>query len=141
MDAVMAEQTTDRRLSTTVLGLFTVSGVLLAIIGIYGVISYFVAQRTKEIGLRVTLGATRADILWLVLGTGLRLAVIGIVVGLVGGFAMGRVLSRFLFLVTATDPMILIGVPLLIAGIATLACYLPARRATHLDPVLALREA
>jgi putative ABC transport system permease protein len=141
IDAVMAEQTTDRRLSTTLLGLFTVSGVLLAIIGIYGVISYFVAQRTKEIGLRVTLGATRADILWLVLGAGLRLAVVGIAIGLVGGFAMERVLSRFLFLVTATDPTIVIGVPVVIAIIAIVACYLPARRATRLDPVLALREA
>jgi ABC-type antimicrobial peptide transport system permease subunit len=122
------------------LGLFTVGGVLLAIIGIYGVISYFVAQRTKEIGLRVTLGAKRADILWLVLGTGLRLAVTGIAIGLVGGFALERVLSRFLFLVTATDPTIVIGVPIVIAGIAILACYLPARRATNLDPVLALRE-
>jgi putative ABC transport system permease protein len=140
IDAVMAEQTTDRRLSTTLLGLFTVGGVLLAIIGIYGVISYFVAQRTKEIGLRVTLGAKRADILWLVLGTGLRLAVTGIVIGLVGGFALERVLSRFLFLVTATDPTIVIGVPIVIAGIAILACYLPARRATNLDPVIALRE-
>ncbi|HTA74195.1 MAG TPA: ABC transporter permease [Gemmatimonadaceae bacterium] len=140
IDAVMAEQTTDRRLSTMLLGLFTAGGVLLAIIGIYGVISYFVAQRTKEIGLRVTLGAKRADILWLVLGTGLRLAVTGIAIGLVGGFALERVLSRFLFLVTATDPTIVIGVPIVIAGIAILACYLPARRATNLDPVLALRE-
>ena len=141
IDAVMAKQTTDRRLSATLLGLFTVGGVLLAIIGIYGVISYFVAQRTKEIGLRVTLGASRADILWLVLGAGLRLAALGIAIGLIGGFAMGRVLSRFLFLVTATDPTIVVGVPVLIAGIAIVACYLPARRATRLDPVIALREA
>jgi putative ABC transport system permease protein len=75
-----------------------------------------------------------------VLGTGLRLAVTGIVIGLVGGFALERVLSRFLFLVTATDPTIVIGVPIVIAGIAILACYLPARRATNLDPVIALRE-
>jgi putative ABC transport system permease protein len=140
MDAVMASETTDRRLSTTLLGLFTVSGVLLAIIGVYGVVSYFVAQRTKEIGVRVTLGAKRTDILWLVLGAGLRLALMGIALGLAGAFAMGRVLSRFLFLVSATDPMVIVGVPLLIALIALVACYLPARRATSLDPVLALRE-
>ena len=140
IDAVMAKQTTDRRLSTTLLGLFTVSGVLLAIIGIYGVISYFVAQRTREIGLRVTLGAKRVDILWLVLGAGLRLAAIGVAIGLVGSFALTRLLSRFLFLVTASDPTIVLGVPVLIAAIAVLACYLPARRATRLDPVIALRE-
>lgn len=141
IDAVMAKQTTDRRLSTTLLGLFTVSGLLLAIIGIYGVISYFVTQRTKEIGLRVTLGAKRGDILWLVIGAGLRLALFGIAIGLVASVALGRVLSRFLFLVTATDPTIVLGVPLLIGAIALLACYLPARRAARLDPVIALREA
>ena len=140
IDALLADQATDRRLSTTVLGLFTVSGVLLAIIGIYGVVSYFVAQRTREIGLRVTLGAQQRDILWLVLRNGLRLAALGITVGLVGAFASGRVLSRFLFAVAATDPVILAGVPLLIGAIAVIACYVPARRATSLDPVLALRE-
>jgi predicted permease len=140
MGDLMAEQTTDRRLSTTLLGLFTVSGVLLAIIGVYGVVSYFVAQRTKEIGVRVTLGAKRADILWLVLGNALRLAAAGIALGLAGAFATERLMSRFLFAVEANDPLILIGVPLAIAAIAVAACYLPARRATSLDPVLALRE-
>jgi putative ABC transport system permease protein len=140
MNNLMAEQTTDRRLSTTLLGLFTASGVLLAIIGVYGVFSYFVAQRTKEIGVRVTLGAKRADILWLVLGNALRLAAAGIALGLAGAFATGRLMSRFLFAVGADDPLILIGVPLAIAVIAVAACYLPARRATSLDPVLALRE-
>jgi ABC-type antimicrobial peptide transport system permease subunit len=117
-----------------------VSGVLLAIIGVYGVVSYFVAQRTKEIGVRVTLGAKRADILWLVLGNALRLAAAGIALGLAGAFATERLMSRFLFAVEANDPLILIGVPLAIAAIAVAACYLPARRATSLDPVLALRE-
>ncbi len=140
IDALIADQTTDRRLSTTLLGLFTVSGVLLAIIGVYGVVSCFVAQRTKEIGLRVALGAQRGDIVWLVLGNGLRLAAIGITLGLVGAFATDRLLSRFLFAVTATDPVILAGVPLLIAAIAIAACYVPARRATSLDSVQALRE-
>jgi predicted permease len=140
MDDLMAEQTTDRRLSTILLGLFTASGVLLAIIGVYGVVSYFVAQRTKEIGVRVTLGATRADILWLVLGNALRLAAAGIALGLAGAFATGRLMSRFLFAVATDDPYIVIGVPLAIAVIAVAACYWPARRATSLDPVLALRE-
>jgi ABC-type antimicrobial peptide transport system permease subunit len=140
MDDLMAEQATDRRLSTILLGLFTASGVLLAIIGVYGVVSYFVAQRTKEIGVRVTLGATRADILWLVLGNALRLAAAGIALGLAGAFATGRLMSRFLFAVATDDPYIVIGVPLAIAVIAVAACYWPARRATSLDPVLALRE-
>ena len=140
MDQLMAEQTTDRRLSTTLLGLFTASGVLLALIGVYGVVSYFVAQRTKEIGVRVTLGATRTDILRLVLGNALRLAATGIALGVAAAFATGRVMSRFLFAVDANDPIILAGAPLAIAAIAVAACYLPARRATALDPVLALRE-
>ncbi len=140
MGDLMAEQTTDRRLSTTLLGLFTASGVLLAIIGVYGVVSYFVAQRTKEIGVRVTLGAKRADILWLVLSNALRLAAAGIALGLAGAFATGRLMSRFLFAVQANDPLILVGVPAAIAAIAVAACYFPARRAATLDPVLALRE-
>jgi putative ABC transport system permease protein len=140
IDAVIADQTTDRRLSTMLLGLFTASGVMLALIGVYGVVAYFVAQRTKEIGVRVALGARRADILLLVLGQGLRLAVIGIALGAAGAFAMRSVLSRFLFAVAATDPTILVGVPLLIASIAMAACYLPAYRATRLDPARALRE-
>ncbi len=140
IDAVMADQTTDRRLSTTLLSLFTVSGVLLALIGVYGVVSYFVAQRTKEIGVRVTLGAKQADIVWLVLGQGLRLAAAGIALGVAGAFAMRSLLSRFLFAVTATDPTVFVSVPLLTASIVIAACYLPAWRATRLDPVLALRE-
>ena len=140
LDAITADQTSDRRLGTMLLGLFTVSGVLLAVIGIYGVVSYFVAQRTTEIGVRLTLGAQQRDVLWLVLGQGLWLAGAGIAVGLAIALVLQPVLSRVLFAVRVTDPSTLVGVPLLIAAIVLAACWIPAWRATHLDPVLALRE-
>jgi predicted permease len=140
LDAIMADQTSDRRLGATLLGLFTVSGVLLAIIGIYGVVSYFVTQRTSEIGVRLTLGAQRRDVLWLVLGQGVWLAAAGIALGLAITLALAPVLSRVLFAVRVTDPGTLVGVTLLIAAIVIAACWIPAWRATRLDPILALRD-
>jgi putative ABC transport system permease protein len=140
IDAAFARQTTVRRLSTGVLGLFTGCGVLLALLGIYGVVSYFVAQRTKEIGVRVSLGAQSRDILWLVGAQGAKLAAAGITVGLVVAILARQALASFVFGITTTDPITLGAMPAFVTLIALAACYLPARRALRLDPVRALRE-
>jgi macrolide transport system ATP-binding/permease protein len=140
IDAAFARQTTVRRLSTGVLGLFTVCGVLLAVLGIYGVVSYFVAQRTKEIGVRVSLGAQSRDIFWLVGAQGAKLAGAGIAVGLVVAVLARQALASFVYGITTTDPVTLAAMPVVITVIALAACYFPARRAMRLDPVRALRE-
>lgn len=124
---------------TTLLSLFSVLAVILASIGLYGVISYSVARRTHEIGIRVALGAGRSDVLRMVLGQGVRLTLTGVGVGLAGAAAGSRVLSSKLFGVTSTDPATFAGVALLLTGVALAACYLPARRAMKVDPIVALR--
>jgi putative ABC transport system permease protein len=114
-------------------------GLLLASVGIYGVIAYSVAQRTREIGIRVALGAQRADVLKLVISEGLTMVAIGSVLGLLLAVATTRILSSFLFGISATDAVTFVGVPLIFAGVALLACYVPARKSTKVDPMVALR--
>ena len=111
----------------------------MAIAGIYGVISYSVSQRTQEIGIRVALGARPGDIARQVMRQGGILIVLGLSIGLPGAFALSRVLASFLFGVSATDVTIYSGVSILLVTVATLACYVPARRAAHVDPMAALR--
>ena len=139
MEQHLSASAAQPRFRTLLLGLFACVALLLASIGIYGVISYSVTQRTHEIGLRVALGAQSADVLKLVVWQGMRLALVGIVVGVIGAFVVTRVMSSFLFGVSATDPLTFAGVSLLLAVVSFLACYIPARRATKVDPMVALR--
>jgi putative ABC transport system permease protein len=112
---------------------------VIAIAGLYGVVSYSARQRTHEIGVRVALGARRADIAALVLREGLGLVGLGTLLGLLGAYAATRALATFLFRVTVTDPATFVTVPILLGAVALIACYIPARRATAVDPLRALR--
>jgi putative ABC transport system permease protein len=112
---------------------------LLAALGLYGVIAYSVAQRTHEIGIRMALGASRRNVVWLVLGQGMRLVGIGIALGVAGGAALSRALSAWLFGLSPFDPTAYVAVSLVLIAVALVATYLPARRATKVDPLVALR--
>jgi len=128
-----------QRIATGVAGVFGLTGLVLAGLGIFGMVSYSVAQRTHEIGIRMALGAQRSDVLRLVLRQGFRVTIVGIVVGLAGAFAVTRLLLSLLYGVSATDAGTFIGVSLLLVSVAMLASYIPARRATKVDPLVALR--
>lgn len=122
------------------LGSFAALAVALASIGMYGVISYSVARRTREIGIRMALGAHRNDVFRMVVGEGARLAATGICIGILASLAATRLLTKFLYVIQPTDPLTFSAVSILLIGIALLACYLPARRATKVDPMITLRE-
>ncbi len=127
------------RMAAIVLGSFGLLAVVLAAIGIYGVMSYVVAGRTREVGVRVALGAARGDVLFLIMKQGMSLALIGLGFGLMGAFGIAQLMVKLLFGVNPTDAITFVGVSLLLALVAALACYLPARRATKVDPLVALR--
>jgi putative ABC transport system permease protein len=129
-----------RRYPAILIGVFAGVALLLAAIGLYGVISYSVAQRTQELGVRIALGAQRRDIFRLVLGQGLGIAFIGITIGLLATLGLSRFLSSLLFAVSPNDPVIMIGVALVLLVVATMACYFPTRRAANVDPLVALRS-
>ncbi|MDQ3744760.1 MAG: ABC transporter permease [Acidobacteriota bacterium] len=139
MERMVADSMAQRRFSMFLFGIFAAIALTLAVVGLYGVMSYAVAQRTHEIGLRMALGAQRGDILKMVVGQGLLIIAVGLAAGLLGALALTRVMSSLLYDVSATDPLTYAGIALLLASVALLASYLPARRATKVDPMVALR--
>jgi len=139
MDQLLADSLSRSRFTMLLLGSLSAIALALAAVGIYGVIAYSVTQRTHEIGIRLALGAQRHHVLGLVLGQGIRLALAGIVVGLIGAFSLTQLLSSLLYGVKPTDPVTFVGVASLLLGVAFLACYIPARRAMRVDPIVALR--
>ncbi|HWG59684.1 MAG TPA: ABC transporter permease [Candidatus Acidoferrales bacterium] len=140
VEQMLTESSADPRFETTLFGSFGALGLLLAVIGIYGVISYSVAQRTHEIGVRMALGAAREDVLAMVLGQSARLALAGIALGLAGAFGLTRFLRSMLFEVTPADPATFAAVAVLLLGTALAACWIPARKAMRVDPMVALRH-
>ncbi|MGH9430178.1 MAG: ADOP family duplicated permease [Terriglobia bacterium] len=140
MDGIIATSLSSRTFAVILLAVFAGLALALASIGIYGVISYSVAQRTHEIGIRMALGAQKSDVLRMVVGQGFKLTLIGVAAGIVGALALTRFLSSLLYGVKPTDLLTFVAVSLLLTGVALLACYIPARRATQVDPMVALRH-
>lgn len=139
MDDVIADQAAGQQFTTSLVGLFAGLALLLTAVGIYGVLSYLVTQRTREIGIRMSLGAKRSDVLRLVLAHGARLAVAGCVLGIIGAFAAKRLLASVLLMAKGQDLRIFVAAVAALAIVALIACYVPARRATKVDPMVALR--
>ena len=129
-----------RKFNVILIGFFAVTALLLATAGVFGVVAYSVSRRTREFGVRIALGAGTADVLRMILGQGLRTIFVGVAIGMAGALALTRTVASLLFGVTATDPVTLAAVTLLLVGAALIACYIPARRATKVDPMVALRD-
>jgi len=139
MDEWVNRSTATPRYRTTLLGLFAAIAMILAATGIYGVMSYSVAQRTHEIGIRMALGARQGDVRRMVVGQGMLLVAVGLGIGLLTAFGVTRVMNTLLFQVTAKDPLTFLAVAGLLSIVAFVACFIPARRATKVDPLTALR--
>jgi putative ABC transport system permease protein len=139
MAELLGEEAAQRRMGMIMLVAFAVLALLLASLGIYGVLAYFVTQHTNEIGVRLALGATPRNILFLVLRKGMGLTLIGVAIGVAASLALTRWMSSLLFGVKAVDPLTFVAVPMLLGVVALLACAIPARRATKVDPIVALR--
>ncbi len=139
MDGIVSDSLAARRFSMILLGIFAALALVMSCVGIYGVISYLAGQRTHEIGIRMALGAERRDVLRMVLGEGMKMALVGVAIGLVAAFGLTRLMAKMLFGVSAHDPLSFAGVAGLLILVALAACYIPARRATKVDPMVALR--
>jgi ABC-type antimicrobial peptide transport system permease subunit len=138
-DEVVARSLAPQRFLMVLLGIFAGLALLLACVGIYGVISYLVGQRTHEIGIRMALGARRGDVLRLILGQGTQLVVAGIAIGIFGAIGLTRLMASQLFQISTTDPLTFAAVSVILVLVALTACYLPARRAAKVEPMVALR--
>src|SRR5262249_16019799 len=140
VESLMAKSMAQARFDTLLLAVFAAVALILASVGIYGVVAHAVTQRTKEIGIRMALGAQTGDVLKLVGVQGMKLVSVGLVVGLIGALALTRLMKNMLFGVSATDPMTFAAIALLLTLVALLATFVPARRATKVDPLVALRN-
>jgi len=139
MEEIVSDSVARQRFSMLLLGVFAGLALVLAAVGIYGVMSYSVAQQTREIGIRMALGAQRSDVLKMTVGQGLRLVSTGVAIGLAAAFVLTRVMATLLFGVSPTDPLTFISISIVLIGVALLASYIPALRATRVDPMFALR--
>ena len=139
MDELLTDSISPRRFSAMLVGIFAMLAVVLAAVGIYGVMSYTVSQRTQEIGVRLALGAQTADVRGMILAQTIKLTVLGVAIGLAGAFVVARFLTSLLFGVGTHDPVTFFGVALLLILVAVVAAYVPARRAMRVDPIVALR--
>jgi putative ABC transport system permease protein len=138
-EEIVSRSLAERWFSMVLLGIFAVLALVLSSVGIYGVISYVVGQRTHEIGIRIALGAQRKDVLALVLGEGTRTTLLGVGIGLIAALGLTRLMASVLYGVSATDPLTFVAVAGVLAAVALAATYIPARRAMRVDPIVALR--
>jgi predicted permease len=139
MEDIVANSIAKQRLTMILLSVFSTLALVLSAVGIYGVISYLTGQRTHEIGVRVALGASSSDVLRMIVGEGMRIALIGVGIGIAAALGLTRLITKLIFGVGANDPLTFIGVAVLLSGVALIACYIPARRAMRVDPIIALR--